>query len=48
MGYEVDKLCKISIKISNAEKYIELDIWDIEAPRKWVILSSLIDEKTYL
>ena len=33
MGYEVDKLSKIFIKILNAAEYIEFDIQNIEEPR---------------
>ena len=33
LGFEVDKHSKISIKISNATEYVELDIQNNEAPK---------------
>ena len=47
MGAKVDKSFEFSIKTSNATEYIELDVQNIEAPKK-IILSSIMYEKTYL
>ena len=33
LGFEVDKISKILIKVSNAAEYIDLVIQNIEAPR---------------